>query len=292
MVLGAAQGLDPLAVAGSLLVDVAGDRGRAHERYGGNIGVGNYGAHRHLVAVNHVEHPVGKAGLGQQFGVEQGRRRVLLGRLQYEGVPAGDGDREHPHRHHGGEVERGDPGRHAQRLAYGVGVDRGADLFGELPFEEVGDVAGELHHFEAPLHFAEGVVEGLAVFGGEGTGQVQAVPGDQFPVGEHDVLAAGERHRAPVFERLPSRADGLVHLFGGGEGHLGGLPPGGRIEHRTGPLRFPFPGLALDPMGYGFHRFLPCPVGPCLTSTLAPCWIHRRVPACALQRSSMVRAAS
>ena len=56
----------------------------------------------------------------------------------------------------------------------------------------MGDVAGELHHLEAPLDLAQGVVEGLSVLGGEDAGQVETVPGDEFPVGEHDVLAAGQ----------------------------------------------------------------------------------------------------
>src|SRR3546814_5659279 len=50
------------------------------------------------------------------------RSRVAFGRLQDEGVAAGERNREHPHRHHRREVERRDAGNHAQGLAEGDGV--------------------------------------------------------------------------------------------------------------------------------------------------------------------------
>ena len=51
-----------------------------------------------------------QAGLLEQLGHEDRRRRVALTRLQHERVAAGDRDRIHPHRHHHREVERRDAG--------------------------------------------------------------------------------------------------------------------------------------------------------------------------------------
>ena len=43
--------------------------------------------------------------------------RQPLRDLQHEGVAAGDGERPHPHGHHRWEIERRDPGDHAEGLA-------------------------------------------------------------------------------------------------------------------------------------------------------------------------------
>ena len=58
--------------------------------------------------------------LRQPLGVVAG---ILLGRLQDERVPAGDRVREHPHGYHRREVERRDPGHHAERLPEREHVD-------------------------------------------------------------------------------------------------------------------------------------------------------------------------
>ena len=73
--------------------------------------------HRFLAAMNQVQHAGGQAGFVQQFDDARGRERNFFGRLQHEGVAAGDGERIHPHRHHGREIERRDARAHADRLA-------------------------------------------------------------------------------------------------------------------------------------------------------------------------------
>ena len=54
------------------------------------------------------------------------RRRILLAGLEHERVAAREGVGEHPHRHHGREVERRDAGHHAERLLDAVHVDAAA----------------------------------------------------------------------------------------------------------------------------------------------------------------------
>ena len=126
VVLRAAQRLDALAVGRSGLVDVLRDRRRADEADGRDVGVLEDAVDRHLVAVDDVEDAVRQPGLLQQLTEIDRCGRVLLGRLEDEGVPAGDGVGEHPHRHHGREVEWRDAGRHAERLADLVHVDAAA----------------------------------------------------------------------------------------------------------------------------------------------------------------------
>ena len=149
VVLGAAERLHPFAVGAARGIDIFGDRGGADEAHCRDIRVFEDGIDRHLVAMDDAENAFRATGLLEKLGHEIGCGRVLLRRLQDEGVAAGERDREHPHRHHGGEVERRDAGHHAQGLAHGIAVDSGADRLAELALHQMRDAAGELDHFEA-----------------------------------------------------------------------------------------------------------------------------------------------
>ena len=106
VVLRAAEGLDALAVRRARLVDVLRDRGRADERHRLDVGVRQQRVDGLLVAVDDLHDAVGQPGLLPQRGDRESRRRVLLRRLEHDGVAARDGDGDEPHRHHGREVER------------------------------------------------------------------------------------------------------------------------------------------------------------------------------------------
>ncbi len=92
VVLGAAEGLDALAVGGGGGVDIAGDGRGADEGHGLDVRVLQQAVDGHLVAVHDVEHALGQPGLGEQLGEADGGGRVLLAGLQHEGVAAGDGE--------------------------------------------------------------------------------------------------------------------------------------------------------------------------------------------------------
>ena len=128
-----------------------------------HVGMIEQGVHRLLVAVHHVEHAVGQPRLLEQLGHAHAARGHFLGRLEDEGIAAGDRHREHPQRHHRREIERRDAGAHAHRLEHGVAVDAAADVLGMLALEQMRSAAGELDHFDAALHRAGGVGQGLAV---------------------------------------------------------------------------------------------------------------------------------
>jgi hypothetical protein len=98
VVLGATQGLHALAVARTGFVNVVGNGGGAHEAHRLHVGVVEQRIHRHLVALHHVEHAIGQAGLLEQLGHEQRGRGVDGAGLEHKGVAAGNGHREHPHR--------------------------------------------------------------------------------------------------------------------------------------------------------------------------------------------------
>jgi hypothetical protein len=128
VVLRAAQGLDPLAVAGGGLVDVLGDRGGSDEGNRLDVQVLQEPIDGFLVAMKDVEHTIREARLGEEGSEPVGRRRVLFARLQHHGVAGRNGDRQEPQRHHGGEVEGADDAHHAQRRLSGVNVDAGGDV--------------------------------------------------------------------------------------------------------------------------------------------------------------------
>ena len=232
VVLGAAEGLHPLAVRGRGLVDVAGDRGRADERHGLDVRVGEQTVDGDLVPVEHVEHPVGQARLGPQPRHPQGRRWHLLTRLEHDRVARGDGDREEPHRHHGREVERADDRHRAQRLPDRGHVDPRRGVLGEPTLEQVWDAAGELDDLLATGHLTPGVGQHLPVLRRDQFGQLTSAGIEQLAEPEQHPGAPGQRGVPPGRERRLGRGDGGVHVGRSGQRQ----PGGGRTRGRIGDL--------------------------------------------------------
>ena len=189
VVLRSAERLHPLAVARAGLVHVAGDRRGADEGHRRDVRVLEDPVHRRLVAVHDVQHAGRNAGLRREIGDQQRRRRVLLGRLQHEGVAGGDRVRQHPERHHRREVERGDAGDDAERLTDRVDVDAGRRLLGELALQQLRDAARELDVLDPACDFAERVGVHLAVLGRDDRGELLAVAVEE--------LAEPEQHLGP-----------------------------------------------------------------------------------------------
>ena len=107
-----------------------------------------------LVAVDHLEHAGRQARLDEQLGQPDRHRRVTLAGLEDERVAARQRGPGLPQRDHRREVERGDPGDHAERLTQRVHVDAGARALGVFTLDEVGDADGELDHLDAALDVA------------------------------------------------------------------------------------------------------------------------------------------
>src|SRR6266511_3833238 len=253
VVLRPAERLYPLAGGAGTLVHVPGHGCGADERYGRDLGVVQDRVDGHLVAVHHVEHAVGQAGLGVQAGDEARCGRVPLARLENEGVAAGDRDRVHPHRHHRREVERRDAGADAQRLAEGVRVDAAGDLVGVGALEQVRDAAGELDDLPASLHLASRVGEDLAVLVGDPPGELLFVPLHQVAESEHQPGPPAQRHVLPALERLARGGHRAVHIGRLGQRDGGLLLAGGRVPYRAETGRRAGGGAAGDPVLDGAH---------------------------------------
>jgi hypothetical protein len=206
VVLGPAHGLDALAVGPGPLEHRLGDVGAADEADGLDGGVVEDGLDAVLVAVHDVEDARRQAGLHHQLGQAHRHGRIALGRLEDEGVAAGDGRTHHPHRDHGREVERGDPRHHAQRPGASNRRRCRDRPPGVLALQQVRDSAGELDDFEAAHDVALGVGDDLAVLGRQQLGQLVHVGVEQA----HEV----EHHPRPALR------------IGRGPGRLGGLGVG------------------------------------------------------------------
>ena len=257
MVLRSAQRLHSLARSAGRLVDVTSDRCGADEAHGLDGRVLQQLVDRAGVALHDVENALGKAGLGEEFGRQQRDGRVLLRRLEHEGVPAGDGHRIHPHGDHHGEVERRDASHDTQRLPDAVGVDIGGDLGRDLSLQQARDTAGVLDHFEPPLHFPECVGIDLAVLGADESGQVAPVAVDELPVAEHDVDSSAEGCGLPRLERNGGAGNGGIDVGRFSQTDLTGLVAGGRVEHRRRSCAVPVRPCVVDPVAQLLHSGLP-----------------------------------
>ena len=237
VVLGPAHGLHALSVRRAGRIDVSGDIRRADKADRPDVGMGEDGVDGGLVAVHHVQDAGRPAGLDEQLAQPHRHARVLLRGLEDEAVADRDGDAEHPHRDHGREIERGDAGDDAQRLAHGIDVDAGPGALGVFALERMRDAAGELDHLEPALDVAAGVGQHLAVLAGEQRGELVHARLDQALELEHHPRAALGVDRRPgglAPPRRPGRprpasagvgeGDMRLHLAGVGVENLAGAP--------------------------------------------------------------------
>jgi len=163
-----------------VLVDIPGHRRGADEADRRDVRVGQQRVDRRAVALHHVEDAGRRPRPVQQVGQQQRDRRVLLARLEDERVTGDHRGAEHPHRYHRREVERGDPGDHAERLADRVHVDPGRRLLGEAALEQCGRAGRELDVLDAPGQLAQRVGDRLAVLRADQSGDLLAVGVHQF----------------------------------------------------------------------------------------------------------------
>ena len=231
MVFSAAERLHALSRRRAGAIDIFGDRRRADEAHRLNVRMGEDGVDRLLAAIDDIEHAGRATRLDEQFGQAQRAARHLLRRFEDEGVAAGDRHREHPHRHHGREVERRDAGADAERLAQRIAVDVGADVFAIFAFQEMRDAAGEFDDFQTALQRTEGVGMDLAMLVGDQSGELVGMFLDQFLETEHDAGAPQRRGRRPAGKGLLRGSDSGRDLHRASHGNARGDFTARRIEH-------------------------------------------------------------
>ena len=100
-----------------------------------------------------------------QLDDQRRRPRVELGRLEDEGVAAGDRVGQEPERDHRREVEGRDRGDDADRLADQLDVDAGGDALEGLALQQVRDRRRRLDRLDPAADLAVGVGQRLAHVG-------------------------------------------------------------------------------------------------------------------------------
>ena len=188
--------------------------------------------HCDLVAMNQIENSFRKARLMQQGSGHGGRHRNFFGRLQHERVAACDGERPHPHRHHRREIERRDANAHTNRLSNSMAVDSARYVVQRIAHHQTGHAAGHFHHLDGPAHFHAGIVNRLAVFGGQRGGQIVRVFFEQRLIPEERLHALHNRNFAPLQIGSVGGLDGAIHIGGRCVCYLRDGCAGGWICHR------------------------------------------------------------
>ena len=250
VVLGAAERLHPLPVGGARLVDVARHRGGADEADRRDVGVLEQPVHRHLVAVHDVEHAVGQPGLAEDLGEEHAGAGVALGRLEHDGVAAGDGVREHPERHHAREVERGDAARPRRpAAAASARRRRSRPAARSSPFRSSGTPQANSMHSRprctSPAASAS-VLPCCAVMTAARSASRRS--SSSCVDAEEELGALGQRPPAPDGRRVLRRRDRVIDLLGRGEAHLARLFARRGVVDRSRAARLARRRLPGDPM--------------------------------------------
>ena len=166
-------------------------------------------------SMHDVEDPRGQARFLEQFGDSHRRERRELRRLEDESVAGHDGNRNHPHRHHVGEIEGRDSGNDTDRKTRQLLVDAPGDLIQVLAHHQCRRAAGEVDDLDSTLDLAAGLVERLAVFPGDDLGQLVDVPVEERFEAEHHLRPVRNRGLAPGREGLLGRGDRFVDLLAG-----------------------------------------------------------------------------
>ncbi len=201
-----------------------------------------------LVAVDDVEDAVGKTRLLEQLGREEGRRRILLRRLEHERVAARERRRPHPHRDHRREVERRDPRDHTERLADRVDVDAARHLFAHPALQKMRHAAAELDHLEPARDLPRRVRKNLAVLAREVLCDLLTPRMEELTNREEELGPLRERQRPPRGQCLPRGLDRQVDLLHRREIDRARLLTRRRVEHRPCAARPTRVGRSRDPV--------------------------------------------
>ena len=118
--------------------------------------------------------------------------------LTTHGVAAGQRVGQEPEGDHAREIEGGDDGAHAHRLAQHHLVDARGDVLGDMALQQVWDAAGDFDVLNGALQLAARFIQGLAAFQGDQARQVLAPLFQHAFHGEQvlDALMGGVRRQA------------------------------------------------------------------------------------------------
>ena len=197
MVLRPSERLHPLQVVGGLAVHLLRHGRGTDEADGTHIRMFDQRVRLRLATMHHLHQTVGGPRFRQQFHQTIGRHRILLRRLQHEGIAASDGERKHPQRHHRRKVERRDAAANPNGLHQTVRIDAARNVLYRLAHAQRDDVARLLHHLDATPHLATRILERLAGLAAQAPSKVVLILLEDVLVGEQQPRPLRRRHFAP-----------------------------------------------------------------------------------------------
>mmetsp|Transcript_5375 Transcript_5375/g.8459 ORF Transcript_5375/g.8459 Transcript_5375/m.8459 type:complete len:232 (+) Transcript_5375:1008-1703(+) len=176
--------------------------------------------HHWFSTVDYLQHILRKSTiLVQHLCQQQTDTGSLFGRFQHKGVAGGNGERKHPQRNHGREIERTNAGTDTEWFAVTDAV-HSARNSGQRIAQQLGcNETGALDHFESAKDIPTGVLDCFAVFQRNQTGQIVGVFPDFILQFQHDALTLLNRNVFPfvikrVFRRLHDGIEFTSSHFG------------------------------------------------------------------------------
>src|ERR1044071_4926574 len=113
-----------------------------------------------------VENARRKAGSFQQTRDYDCRQRYFFAWLKHESVSASQRNGIHPERHHGREVERGDPDADTKGLPNSLAIDPAGDVLDCLADQQRRYATSKLNHLDSAPYIAARFAQRLAVLTG------------------------------------------------------------------------------------------------------------------------------
>ena len=252
MVLGLAQGLNPLSVGGGGGIHMQAHLRGADKGNAPDVGMSQQDLRLMAGAGHDVEHAVGDTGLPvkrRELHAGHGRGG---GGLQDEGIAADDGKGRHPaHGDHGREIPGRNSGKHADGFPVEGGVIAPGGIHQAFAHQQAGRRAGKLGHLQSLRHVTGSLAPTLSVFGSDHPGQFFLIPLNEAPQLHHNTGAGTNGGILPGGEGCLCGGNGLFYLSGGALGDLGNGFAGGGIIDGGELLAF-----AVDPLtaDIGLHH--------------------------------------
>ena len=171
-------------------------------------------------AVDQVEHAFGQTGFFQQFNDENRAERNFFTRLEDESISAGQGGREHPHRHHGGKVERRNADTDPQGLIHRLAIDAAGQLFQRIAHQQGRDAAGILDILDPAISAAARFGQGLSVLPRNALADAIKILFKQLTVTEKQARSFDRWRITPGRERVSRGFHCLIHNVGAAQWNL------------------------------------------------------------------------
>ena len=213
MVVRTTKGLNALATAYTRVLDDVSHRRRTNEGNSVDARVDQDVLNAAAITREHIEDTVGKSGLFVKFCGKKRRGRRGRRRLEDEGVPRGDRQRVHPHRHHSREIEWTNARNDANRLTGRMNVDSGGNIVRIFTLEGNVDCRCEVKGLPTTLNLADGIGVVLAMLFDDESCHLVLVVEDELTHPEHDGHTLRQRIARPLLLRLASHLDSVVQIL-------------------------------------------------------------------------------